>query len=673
MEPSGHSWPDLTTDIELLGGGEESGERARVAIVSYEFVGVVRNGGIGTACTELALALARDGHEVEMIFTGTGDTGGEAGFERWREHYRERGVTLERAPHRVEEGCDSVIHSAEHSLALYRMLRSRDEKKPYDVIHFVESLGHGFYALLAKRNGLAFHRATTVVGTHSARRWLAEAHQTPFAHPDELSDEFLENRSLELADVVVSPSAHLLSWCRDRGVSLPPRSYVQQYVTDFDRQDANMPQSRPVEELVFFGRLEPRKGIYSFCDALDLLAVDPPAGLRRVAFLGKESVSREYLAERAAAWPWDWEARSDLDRDAALEYLSAPGRLAVMASTMDNSPNVVYEALGLGMTFLASRGGGTGELVHPEDVARVTYDPRDSELREVDRAEPAAMRPAHSGRVLAARLRDLVATEPRPARFAVPPDVNRETHLAWHRAVAASGRAVPPGPTVPIPEPIAVSELPTADGELLLVADPAVELDPRLGAALATAVAVSPDASVFTALGSFEADPAEEESRLFLPAGGPAALGLLGNCAGAGFALARREAVERLGLSGADAAPLSVPELLSRATLAGMRVDVLPEVLYRLSVPLSDGSLSHAQETYELLRPFYLALPPEAHDIAACAARFYEEEPRLRAAAVEAAHLRELYARMATSRSVRMTRPVRSFGRALRRLFRRAK
>lgn len=668
MNAAGRAWPDLSADAELLGGGDGTA-KARVAIASYEFVGVVRNGGIGTACTELALALARDGHEVEAIFTGSG----EQDFERWQEHYRERGVTLERAPHRVDSRCDSVIHSAEHSLALYRMLKERDEERPYDAIHFVESLGHGFYSLLAKRNGLAFPRATTVVCTHSARRWLAEAHQIPFAHPAELSDEYLENRSLELADVVVSPSAHLLDWCRDRGVPLPRRSYVQQYVTEFDLRDASPPEPAPVEEFVFFGRLEPRKGIFSFCDALDLLAAQPPEGLRRIAFLGKESVSREYLAERATAWPWEWEIHSDLDRDAALEYLRAPGRLAVMASTMDNSPNVVYEALGLGLAFLASRGGGTGELVHPDDFERVTYDPRDPELREVDRAEPASTRPVHSGRVLAERLREVVATEPRPARFAVPPDANREAHLAWHRAVAAAAQAPPPGPAS-LPKPVDVRELQAAaaaGGDLLLLADPEAELVPRLEPALAAAAASS-GAAFITALGSFEVDVEGIGETLFLPSGGPAAMGLVGNCAGAGVALARSEALERIGVLGdPERAPLSVAELLSRVALAGERIDVLPEALYRLPAAAApDGSVARAQQTYALLRPYFLDLPPEARDIAACAARFYEEEPKLRAAAVEAAHLADLYAQISTSRSVRMTRPVRRFGRAVRRLLR---
>lgn len=676
MDSMGRGWEDLTADIELLGGAPGDA-KARVAIASYEFVGVVRNGGIGTACTELGLALARDGHEVDFFLTGVGDAPDEVTFERWREHYREHGVRLERPPAEIDNPCDSVIYGAERSLALYRALKARDEERPYDVIHFVESLGHGFYSLLAKCNGVAFERATTVVGTHSPRRWLAEAHQMPFTHPAELSDEFLENRSLELADVVVSPSAHMLDWLRDRGVRLPERSYVQQYVTDFDRNGraaaGRNGDAATIEELVFFGRLERRKGILTFCDALDLLADDPPPGLRRITLLGKESIPRESLRERAEAWPWELEIRTDMDRDAALTYLSGPRRMAVMASTKDNSPNVVYEAIGLDFAFLASRGGGTAELVHPDDFERVTYDPEDPEEIEVDAADPARTQPVHSGRMLAGRLERALATEQRPARFAVEPGANREAHVAWHRALAARPPVAKSSP-VALPDPIDVGELsgPAADGELVLLVDSGVEAEPRQEAVLATAAANS-GAAFLTSLGRYDLvrPGIGLVEHLFLPTGGPPSMGLFGNCAGAGVALARRDALERLRVgSDPEQAPLSVGELLSRAALAGERVDVIPEALYRLPASAADPNdgFARAQDPVELMRPYYLGLPPEARDIAGCAARFYREEPILRHAAVEAAHLRDLYAQLVTGRGMRTIRVLRSPGQALRRL-----
>ncbi|HZK15686.1 MAG TPA: hypothetical protein VFC52_03760, partial [Solirubrobacterales bacterium] len=118
-------------------------------------------------------------------------------------------------------------------------------------------------------------------------------------------------------------------------------------------------------------------------------------------------------------------------------------------------------------------------------------------------------------------------------------------------------------------------------------------------------------------------------------------------------------------------ASLSVAELLSRAVLAGERVDVIPEALYRIPTSAigSDRSFARAQDPLELIRPYCLALPAEARDIVACTARFYREEPYLRRAAAEASHLHELYSGLVTSRGVRAARALRHPGLALRRLF----
>ena len=52
--------------------------------------------------------------------------------------------------------------------ATYLWLRQNDH---FDVIHFHEWQGHGYYSLLAKRQGLAFGRTTLCVSTHSPTCW----------------------------------------------------------------------------------------------------------------------------------------------------------------------------------------------------------------------------------------------------------------------------------------------------------------------------------------------------------------------------------------------------------------------------------------------------------------------------------------------------------------------
>lgn len=672
------TWPSLEADIELLGDDRPLDRPARVAITSYEFNGIVRNGGIGTACTSLAKALAAEGHEVDLFFTGWADDPSEAGFDTWRAHYRELGIQLDQLDTAPYSHCDSVLYNTTHSFALYEMLRERDRERPYDVVHFVESLGHGLYSLMAKRQGLAFERATMVIGTHSPRRWLAEAHGVPFDDPVELGDEFLERRSIELADVVVSPSAHMLDWLTARGVRLPERSYVQQYVTCFDLDEErgvginNTGDDRSngtVRELVFFGRLEPRKGLIVFCDALDLLAEADHPSLQQATFVGKqvsfgEQLSGDYVRDRAEAWPWECVVIDDLDRDAALDYLRVPERLAVMPSSMDNSPNTVYEAIGLGIPFLASRGGGTAALVHPDDYERVTYNPNDLDEREVDPGDPSTSRPRHTGRMLAPRLTRALTETPRPARFAVDQKANREAHLSWHRAmVGHAPEIVRHDPK--LPPQVAVEDLSTAvdDWSELLLVDTDLEQSPELAHTLARALATHPDASFVTALGAFEVQtPSGPVERVFLPSGGPPSCGLMGNCFGAGVVLARRDALQRIGVLSSNAGgPVSkVSDVLARAALAGESIEIVPEALYRLpSTAVPGGSLAGAADSLETISPYYGSLPSDARDIAGLARRLWCDEATARARAESAERVAaEASARLAivtSSRSWRLT------------------
>jgi glycosyltransferase involved in cell wall biosynthesis len=676
--------PGLAADLDWLGRSPGSNRLARVAIASYEFNGIVRNGGIGTACTSLAKALAAEGHEVDLFFTGWADDPSEEAFERWRAHYAAAGARLHWFDYSaLAARYDAPVYSAAHSLALYEQLAAHDAQRPYDAIHFVESVGHGFYSLLAKRQGLAFQRATTVVGVHSPRRWMAEAHGELFDSPEYLADEFLERRSLELADVVVSPSAHMLDWLAARGVRLPERSYVQQYVTDFDRSSngrAPATAAAPIEELVFFGRLEPRKGLPGFCEALELLADRPHGELRKVTFLGRHSPvdgvhSEEYIAARAERWPWELEVLADLDRDEALAYLGQPGRLAVMASPIDNSPNTVYEAIGLGIPFVASSGGGIAELVHPDDRDESTFDPRDREREQIDPADPRSTRSRHSGHELLAQLERILRQPARSARFAVDPAANREAHLAWHRAVAAAAASSAPpaaapasqlddGPPLTVVQVAEAGAVPPGSGDdFLLLVDPGVERDPRLGSTLLAAATSPGAAALVTSLGQrdLERQDGSVRASCFLPTGGPVAFGVVANCFGAGALLARRVTLERLGvLDGEAALGIGVAGVLARAAVAGERIDVVPEALYYVpGVAPERAPLSRWGDQLAAMRPYHELLGPDGSAFADMAWRLARQREELNGRAVLAEHLlADASARLeviTTSRSWRLT------------------
>jgi hypothetical protein len=45
------------------------------------------------------------------------------------------------------------------------------QENPFDIVHFHDYLGIGYYSLLAKRQGWAFQDTTFVVGLHGPSSW----------------------------------------------------------------------------------------------------------------------------------------------------------------------------------------------------------------------------------------------------------------------------------------------------------------------------------------------------------------------------------------------------------------------------------------------------------------------------------------------------------------------
>ncbi len=632
----------LRFDPEVRGAGE--GGKARVCIASYEFVGPTRTGGIGTAYTSLADALAEEGHEVVVLFSGGEEPGGDP-FAHWAGQYRKRGIELHALAPGKPLARDLGLGHQVRALRVYEWLRDADRERPFDVIHFPEVLGHAVFAVEAKRLGLAFAGATLVLGTHSSTSWVLETNGTLLQARDNFVDDFCERRSVEEADVVVSPSAYMIDWMRSKGWVLPDRSFVQQYVRSGAVGELAASASGPdplggpgETELVFFGRLEPRKGLRVFCDALDALAERGGPPPSRVTFLGKASTidgrpADDYVRERAEAWQWPVEVISHLNQPQAVAYLRAPGaRLTVIPSLADNSPNTVYEALALRLRFIASRVGGTAELIDPRDLGAATFDP--------GRPEDERSRALGAGR-LADRLADALGAEGLdPPRVAVEADVSRRAHVDWHAALA--GRGGEGGATAkaaPLPVVIVgadpgllartraslgdaaeVSEAPShaeagpGAGPTLYV-DAGIELEPGAADLLAGALATSGDE-----LAGLTVHPTAGGEIPRLPLGGPPLHGLFRRCFGDAAFVATGAAVAELG--GFDAgvpADMQAHVLLARASLAGKRIASVPEPLARAQadalrpLELTDASRrvpalleAYAQASPEVLAPLPL-------------------------------------------------------------------
>jgi glycosyltransferase involved in cell wall biosynthesis len=396
----------------------------RITLIANELRGLYPAAGMGTATTFLALALARMGHSVELLIAWQA----ERPLDPYWEHtYAEAGIRIRRAQPsaaRVRPAHFETPHTVERALCA----------DPPDVVIGTDLNAPLYNALRVRQAGLGFDDTLFVVFCHGTRRWILEqSRRIGVRDIDEvLATSVLERAAIALADVVVSPSAYLVGWMRDQGWTLPSQTQVTPYFTRSGATGETPPRvpratGDAVGRVAFFGRLEDKKGIATFLDAVNGL---DPALLRKIGleFVGKPTASwtperiESTLSEATKRALRGVSFSTDLDQPEALAHLSRPGTLTVVPSLGDNSPNTVYECLEYELPFLASSAGGIPELIAEADRARVLFQPTVEGTRAAleralsDHSANVSPTPAFSAESSAAAWAKLVDTEPRQKR-----------------------------------------------------------------------------------------------------------------------------------------------------------------------------------------------------------------------------------------------------------------
>lgn len=355
----------------------------KICMVTGEFIGPRHSGGMGTATTGLAEHLGGIGHDVTVYFT-RGFLLSARQVRKWRAHYAKKGVNF--VPLSAEQagavrGPLAELTFPAPSAVLNYLLQS-----DFDLVHFNDLEAEGFLAVAARRTQIAFGTTVFVTGLHSPRAWIEAINKNVLPHPVGLAMEAAERFAIAHSDVLWGPSRYLLDWIAANGFTLPAKRNVQQYVLPLAQKAGNRAaKAQKVVKVVFFGRLEERKGLFEFLDALDLLNARLTREKTEVAFLGPNTMiagasSDAIVRERAEKWTFAWKLMGALPHAEALQFLRLPGHLAIMASPADNSPCTVYEAMSAGIPFLAAASGGIPELISPKQWKSVLFAPNAAAL-----------------------------------------------------------------------------------------------------------------------------------------------------------------------------------------------------------------------------------------------------------------------------------------------------
>jgi glycosyltransferase involved in cell wall biosynthesis len=374
----------------------------------------------------------------------------------WEHVYRSASIPIRQVPESAAR-----VEPWEFSHAHRVMLGLRDE--PPDVVVAHDFGAPAYSALRLRQAGLGFDETLFVVFCHGPRRYVLDL--TPELGVGDLRTvlgvSILEQAAVELADVVVSPSAFLLEWMSAQGWELPDRALVIPY---FTRASATGESVTPnghaddgrLERLTFFGRIDEKKGLKLFAAALNRLE---PRLL--------DGIDIELVGKTTGTWPRDRVAAllprtarvvvaGELEQHEALERIARAGTLVVMPSLQENSPNAVYECLERRIPFIASNVGGVPELVAADDRARVLFEPTADGLEAALRAVlaaarvPAPARPGFHAEASLERWREVVELSPTPRRvpetgdadYVVVPDADDTVREALVRAQRATGADV---------------------------------------------------------------------------------------------------------------------------------------------------------------------------------------------------------------------------------------
>lgn len=356
----------------------------KTVILSPDIVGPVKNGGIGTFATNLGFLLKQHGHDVTIIFTG------DVAVPRsnWIHRYDEKGIDVVWAAPKVDkQRATGNYWFIQHSEAAWRAIPEDTQ-----IIYTQDWRGNAFQ-LLRRRRYTTATTPTVVTVLHSPSAWLRNGmHRFPDDPEHHLAIDYVETYTAQHSDYVVAPSQYMMNWASNYGWVLPPheRRRILGYPFSPSLQTpspSHQQNSKDFKRIIFFGRLETRKGLELFVDALRYCRAQLRYPLQEqvgeIVLLGKHEGQHRFSSEQSLldelreASQTFVKIITDYSTYEAQQYLAenAPDSLVVMPSLVDNFPFTVIEAsLIEGLNLITSRNGGMAEILGEKGQAQL-FDP----------------------------------------------------------------------------------------------------------------------------------------------------------------------------------------------------------------------------------------------------------------------------------------------------------
>lgn len=348
----------------IITDSSHSKKTDHACIVAPGLMGPITNGGIGAHCYYFAKMLAEYSFDVTIVLTSSVERLEES---YWIEYYAKLGMTLVIIDKDAYDLGDAAIN---RSYSVYRYLTQQN----FDSIHFQEWRANGYVSLQAKRAGIAFENTVLSVATLSSAQWIREGMKLLTHHGKfDLRLDIYERFCIENADILAVPTDHMHQWLLDHELTLPADVRSTPYICE-PLDSEFQPYEPDTGHLCFYGRLETRKGLEIFVEALIQYLDGPECDLHTVSFLGKSALveggenALNYLYRRLDSYAnrINILIHTTFSADEAVHYLRDSCAIAVIPSLMDNLPYAILDCIVNRQCFITSDIGGISEVVASE-------------------------------------------------------------------------------------------------------------------------------------------------------------------------------------------------------------------------------------------------------------------------------------------------------------------
>jgi O-antigen biosynthesis protein len=368
---------------------------ARIAIVSYDVQTVFgRAGGVAAFTTRWAKLLREAGEKVTIVLTSV-DWEPARVDQQWRARYQADDIgliELQAPPPRADRWPEvPTMRMAEIAAPVLR---------GFDIV-YVQDWGNAAFHLLRERRYSSKPGPVCVTVLHGPSEWELSSNGKYPELPNDLHLSWQERYAARHSDFVVSPSRYMAEYLKSLDWEFPGEVPVLGLPMRPPIDSQENPAHGRIRRIVYFGRVEERKGIRNFVLALQHLAKQGHERLP-VILLGN-AADRQLLdfamrGIRGAGFAVTHEG--SLDSEGAWGVLrEQPGQtLCVIPSPSDNHPYAVVEAsLIPGLNVIACRGGGVPEIFQQASAQLCDPLPSDLAAKIAERVH-APLKPAELAR-----------------------------------------------------------------------------------------------------------------------------------------------------------------------------------------------------------------------------------------------------------------------------------